>query len=149
MSTKIIPYPWWETIKPQCCEECGNYKNRDGSTHQLIPQSARCWKFYNKENDCYKNPNKATYEQLRKRSIIIRNPDPTKECSICRKLMRGRYVKRIPCGHHFHLKCLKEWETRKYSCPMFPCIIRTPILGLIFEEKNAYYTRKITVYKGE
>ena len=29
---------------------------------------------------------------------------------------------------------------------MCPRIIRTPTLGLIFEEKNAYYTRKITVY---
>ena len=28
---------------------------------------------------------------------------------------------------------------------MFPRLIRTPILGLIFEEKKAYYTRKITV----
>ena len=28
---------------------------------------------------------------------------------------------------------------------MCPRIIRTPTLGLIFEEKNAYYTRKITV----
>ena len=28
---------------------------------------------------------------------------------------------------------------------MFPRIIRTPTLGLTFEENNAYYTRKITV----
>ena len=28
---------------------------------------------------------------------------------------------------------------------MFPRLIRTPTLGLIFEENNAYYTRKITV----
>ena len=27
---------------------------------------------------------------------------------------------------------------------MCPRIIRTPTLGLIFDEKNAYYTRKIT-----
>ena len=36
-------------------------------------------------------------------------------------------------------------EKNPYENPMFPCIIRTPTLGLIFEEKNAYYTRKITI----
>ena len=29
---------------------------------------------------------------------------------------------------------------------MVPRIIRTPTWGLIFEENNAYYTRKITVF---
>ena len=29
---------------------------------------------------------------------------------------------------------------------MFPRLIRTPTFDLIFKEKNAYYTRKITVY---
>jgi hypothetical protein len=92
-----------------------------GSTKQEHPQSIRCWKFYNKEYDCYKNPNKATYAQLRKRAQLIRNSDvgnPNKECPICLKLMGGIYVKQIPCGHTFHVKCLKAWERKKFSCPM-------------------------------
>ncbi|MDA9846852.1 RING finger protein [Flavobacteriaceae bacterium] len=121
MTTKTIQCPWWDVIKPDCCENCGNYVTHIGSTKQEHPQSIRCWKFYNKESDCYKNPNKATYAQLRKRSRIIRNPDvgnPKKECSICLKMMGGTYVKRVPCGHTFHVKCLKEWETKKLSCPL-------------------------------
>jgi hypothetical protein len=106
---------------PECCEKCGNYITHVGSTKQEHPQSIRCWKFYNKEYDCYKNPNKATYAQLRKRAQLIRNPgvgNPKKECPICLKLMGGIYVKQIPCGHTFHVKCLKAWESKKFSCPM-------------------------------
>jgi hypothetical protein len=64
------------------------------------------------------NPNKATYAQLRMRSILVRNPDIGKECSICLNPMKGAYVKRIFCGHTFHYKCLKRWEEERMSCPM-------------------------------
>ncbi len=108
--------PWWERIIPDCCEECGNYKTFIGSTNQERPQSIRCWK--SKTGDCRHNPNKATYAQMRKRAILVRNPEIGKECPICLNPMKGAYVKKIFCGHTFHYKCLKKWEETKMSCPM-------------------------------
>jgi hypothetical protein len=107
---------WWDRIIPDCCEDCGNYKSFIGSTHHERPQSIRCWK--SESGDCRRNPNKATYEQLRKRSRLIRNPEIGKECSICLNPMNGAYVNQIFCGHTFHYKCLKKWEETKMSCPM-------------------------------
>ena len=104
------------TIKPICCTNCGNYQHHVGSTRQEIPCSIRCWK--KNTGDCHKDPRKATVAQMKVRSILIHNPDPTKECAICLNLMKSRYVKKIFCGHTFHPKCLKEWEEKKRSCPM-------------------------------
>lgn len=101
------------------CFKCGNYEKKINSTGHCIPQKAICWKYHNISGDCYDNPNKASYAQLRKRAIIVTNPDiyDPKECTICLKLMRGRFVKKVPCGHTFHIKCLKQWENRSVSCP--------------------------------
>jgi hypothetical protein len=107
---------WWDNLKPNCCSECGNYRDLVGSTHQEIPCSIRCWK--KNTGDCYKDPRKATVAQMKLRSILVRNSDPTKECSICLNPMKGRYVKKIFCGHTFHSECLNKWEETKRSCPM-------------------------------
>jgi hypothetical protein len=40
--------------------------------------------------------------------------DPT--CIICREEMVTA-VKRLPCGHFFHFKCLKSWLERQQVCP--------------------------------
>lgn len=40
--------------------------------------------------------------------------DPT--CIICREEMITS-VKRLPCGHFFHFKCLKSWLERQQVCP--------------------------------
>ena len=40
--------------------------------------------------------------------------DPT--CIICREEMTAS-VKRLPCGHFFHFKCLKSWLERQQVCP--------------------------------
>lgn len=40
--------------------------------------------------------------------------DPT--CIICREEMSFS-VKRLPCGHFFHFKCLKSWLERQQVCP--------------------------------
>lgn len=40
--------------------------------------------------------------------------DPT--CIICREEMTSS-VKRLPCGHFFHFKCLKSWLERQQVCP--------------------------------
>lgn len=107
---------WWEIIKPKCCENCGNYETFIGSTNQEHPQSIRCWK--HETGDCRHNPNKATYAQMRRRAILVRNPEIGKECPVCLNPMKGPYVRKIFCGHTFHHKCLKKWEEIKMSCPM-------------------------------
>ena len=90
---------------PCCCSTCGNYYHQYGLDRNyerfLIPSPIRCWFYFT--GDCYRDPRRATPAQMKKRSIIIRNPDVGKECAICLKKMIGRYVKRIPCGHYFHM----------------------------------------------
>lgn len=103
-------------IVPACCSDCGNYMHQKGSTHQEIPCSIRCWKNYS--GDCRRDPRKALVAQMKLRSVLIRNPDLTKECAICLNEMKCRYVRRIFCGHTFHPRCLEKWEEEKRSCPM-------------------------------
>lgn len=40
------------------------------------------------------------------------------ECPICFEDMKPDTVMVLPCGHEFHLKCLREWWKRKTTCPM-------------------------------
>lgn len=58
-------------------------------------------------------------------SLQTRYPDVTSEelaacndptCIICREEMTSS-VKRLPCGHFFHFKCLKSWLERQQVCP--------------------------------
>lgn len=98
------------------CSECGNYKFLNTQKH-WVPQKIICWKLYNESGDCYDNPNRASYAQLRKRAILTSAYEPT-ECAICLKMIKSRFAKKIPCGHLFHIKCLKKWEKIKMSCPM-------------------------------
>lgn len=104
-----------------CCKKCGNYIYTTSVKGQVYPRHIKCWKLQNIDGDCHRDPNKASPEQMKDRSTIIRNPhkENSKECSICLKDMKGRYVKKINgCGHTFHLKCLGKWEETKFSCPM-------------------------------
>lgn len=98
------------------CSICGNYEHLHTRRH-WVPQKMICWKFHNESGDCYDNPNRASYAQLRKRATLTSAFEPT-ECAICLKMIKSRFAKRIPCGHLFHIKCLSEWEQRKMSCPM-------------------------------
>jgi E3 ubiquitin-protein ligase synoviolin len=41
---------------------------------------------------------------------------PDRTCIICREEMFDG-AKRLPCGHCFHLKCLKSWLERQQVCP--------------------------------
>ncbi len=62
-------------------------------------------------------------ERLRK----IRPPKPTtnpeklfveQECPIClENFVENETVAMLPCGHIFHIECVKEWFSIKYECP--------------------------------
>lgn len=58
-------------------------------------------------------------------TLQTRYPDVSEEeltacndrtCIICREEMVSA-VKRLPCGHFFHFKCLKSWLERQQVCP--------------------------------
>lgn len=68
---------------------------------------------------------KLIYNELYKQSRGVRcTPvDPVFECTIC--FNRGivthkpeRYVKQLPCGHTFHVKCINTWLHGHVSCPL-------------------------------
>jgi len=127
-----VDVPWWEKINPMCCSDCGNYKYRIGSTGQEHPCSIRCWR--SKTGDCYNDPRKATVDQMKTRSILVRNTEPTKECAICLNIMKGPYVKRIFCGHTFHYKCLKTWEKTKKTCPLCRYNYNLPLFNKLIND---------------
>lgn len=43
------------------------------------------------------------------------NPNPG-DCLICREGMDS--AKKLPCGHVFHLDCLRMWLQHQQSCPL-------------------------------
>jgi hypothetical protein len=50
-------------------------------------------------------------------SILLDQDDNT--CTIClNELQSGDRVSDLPCGHDFHVDCLKDWLKRKNQCPL-------------------------------
>ena len=50
---------------------------------------------------------------------------PLEECSVCLDDVKPRQLKRLECGHVFHLRCVKRWFGRgALTCPMCrsPCL---------------------------
>lgn len=39
-------------------------------------------------------------------------------CSICLDETDMSEIESTVCGHVFHRRCLRDWWTRRYSCPM-------------------------------
>lgn len=39
-------------------------------------------------------------------------------CIVCREDLVNRDCRKLPCGHIYHLSCLKSWFQRKQSCPL-------------------------------
>tara|TARA_B100000085_G_scaffold16448_1_gene14200 strand:+ start:176 stop:2152 length:1977 start_codon:yes stop_codon:yes gene_type:complete len=82
----------------------------------------------------YRNFRKRVEEFIRYRRVTAnlndRFPDSTADdlstgddvCIICRENMEadaqgGNKPKKLPCGHSFHLHCLRSWLERQQSCP--------------------------------
>lgn len=48
-------------------------------------------------------------------------------CIICREEMsQGGSNKKLPCGHVFHLPCLRSWLERQQNCPTCRANVLTP-----------------------
>lgn len=46
-------------------------------------------------------------------------PNDTVDCSICMcDIYHGTFVRRLPCGHEFHRRCVDEWLQRSKRCPL-------------------------------
>ena len=60
--------------------------------------------------ECYK-------EKLDKSFIFEEVVNEEHSCAICHELLKNkRKIK--PCGHHFHLICLKQWVKKNHNCPL-------------------------------
>uniref|UniRef100_T1J999 RING-type domain-containing protein n=1 Tax=Strigamia maritima TaxID=126957 RepID=T1J999_STRMM len=47
------------------------------------------------------------------------------ECAICLEEL-GLLVKKLPCKHTFHWKCISQWKSRNNSCPVCRLELRRP-----------------------
>lgn len=69
--------------------------------------------------------------ELRVENLKPKKPtnDPEKlflneECQIClENFQKETEIAMLPCGHTFHINCIKEWFERKFECPL--CRFRT------------------------
>ena len=53
------------------------------------------------------------------------------ECTVCfEKFNKGEIIKKLPCDHIFHNKCIKPWLKKSVNCPNCRLNIKT------FFEKN-------------
>lgn len=72
----------------------------------------------------YKLIHNQAYKRNRNiRCVSIHHEDPDWQCTVC--LTRGysnyaykRYIKRLPCGHSFHIRCIDEWLIQHVNCPL-------------------------------
>ena len=55
-----------------------------------------------------------------KRISYLRNMSKPFQCMICLHELDNYdlNLKKLPCGHKFHSKCVKEWLTHKNTCPI-------------------------------
>ncbi|KAG2321867.1 hypothetical protein Bca52824_015080 [Brassica carinata] len=56
-------------------------------------------------------------------------PLEDKKCSICQEEYEAKdEVGKLPCGHRYHIHCVKQWLLRKNSCPVCktrPCVSKS------------------------
>lgn len=40
------------------------------------------------------------------------------ECSICTDSLNSGDIKKLSCGHKFHLGCIERWSQENQTCPV-------------------------------
>ncbi|XP_045172651.2 RING finger protein 215-like isoform X2 [Mercenaria mercenaria] len=60
------------------------------------------------------------YQALAVMKIKRYSPDGTNDtCAIClEKFFLKQKLRVLPCGHHFHTKCVDPWLVRSHTCPL-------------------------------
>jgi hypothetical protein len=77
----------------------------------------------------------ASPRAIRKLSTISMTPhhfchEQNKECCICfQEFGVDVEVVRLPCGHMFHPKCIKQWLQQKCTCPVCRWELETSVSG--------------------
>lgn len=79
---------------------------------------------------------------------------PDKVCIICREEMEATREgpKKLPCGHFFHLRCLRSWLERQQACPTCRKPIITnqePIIGNQFPGNVARVINQLNLRQQE
>ena len=47
------------------------------------------------------------------------NSEGLPSCSVCLcAYEEGEMMRRLPCNHEFHMKCIDQWLTQRTTCPM-------------------------------
>lgn len=44
-------------------------------------------------------------------------------CTICQDTQKYKRIKKVSCGHTFHLQCINNWLKQSESCPICRCCI--------------------------
>jgi len=61
-------------------------------------------------------------EEIKKipKKVCTRKPDqPEETCSICfMEVETGTKIRKLPCCHEYHSKCIKQWLLNEKSCPI-------------------------------
>jgi hypothetical protein len=79
------------------------------------------------ENNCFQEVKhlKNTTNTIIDDKISIITNTKRDECSICLDcLIKDVYA--LPCAHIFHEKCIKQWLTKKTTCPICYCDVCKP-----------------------
>ena len=63
---------------------------------------------------------KSTLEDINKHSTIIVNNNPNHcRCVVClNSITTNNIVRKIKCGHSFHIKCIDKWLETHNTCPI-------------------------------
>ena len=53
-----------------------------------------------------------------------------RECSVCLDKTSGGRVKKLSCGHVFHVDCINPWFEKDHRCPYCRAPVKKPLVRL-------------------
>ena len=57
-------------------------------------------------------------KSCKKESTKTENTTPVAECAVCLEMIFSDDIEGLVCGHIFHKKCIKLWQSRSNLCPI-------------------------------